>query len=487
MQQLVKSLSYILSISLIVFLLPINTNAATPTYNYEWVSQSGTISADGLAHEYTNLEPGQTINLSLTLYNRSGNTIQSRHRLGNSPDKQVPIGSWGIGSQTPHQDGTPHFLDTSSYVLNNNRFAYYEGADVSNNSLITMNWNIKLANNLADGVYNLYVRPVSEYLAWTRQIKNGKLLPTTSSDIYWRFVVGEGDVFKQPDFGFQVNVPDNHRYNLNYRMNTDNQVYGVNFSNNEGEGQPYSDYLKVIILSCHDNAIHPYCSNSYKESYFGSLAFQKTVVIDGKTAEYYDHSKSAGSEKEYMIRKGELIYVVGGLGSVEYVEDFANSFKFIRFIDDFTTYSPPATDFVFDYPSFWEVKREVSFPFPDTTGVIALVSLGIKGQTYPGGEPITVNLYRNSGRSIDNAIDWWTDYLGSGWTIFSKSKLNTTYEYKNDYKTVIYQNGNSSLYENFVINEHGFVVQVSFSYTTPGNAEQELGWQAMERIVHSIR
>ena len=213
MKQLVKSLSYILSISLIVFLLPINTNAATPTYNYEWVSQSGTISADGLAHEYTNLTAGQTINLSLTLYNRSGNTIQNRHKLGNSPDKQVPIGSWGIGSQTPHQDGTPHFLDTSSFVLNNNRFAYYEGNDVPNNSLITMNWNIKLANNLADGIYNLYVRPVSEYLAWTRQIKNGKLLPTTSSDIYWRFVVGDGTTeyltYTNSEYGFQLSHPKN--------------------------------------------------------------------------------------------------------------------------------------------------------------------------------------------------------------------------------------------------------------------------------------
>ena len=194
MHKLVKSLSYILSISLMVFLLPINnTNAATPTYNYEWVSQSGTISADRLAHEYTNLEAGQTLNLSLTLLNRSNSTIKKLSEMGpHGPDKAVAPGVWGIGSQTPYQDGTPHFLDLSSFVLNNNRFAYYEGNDVPNNGLITMNWNIKLQENLPDGVYNLYVRPVSEYLAWTRQIKNGKLLPTTSSDIYWRFVVGDG-------------------------------------------------------------------------------------------------------------------------------------------------------------------------------------------------------------------------------------------------------------------------------------------------------
>ena len=193
MLKLVRPLSYLLSISLIVFLLPLNTYAATPTYHYEWVSQSGTISSDGLAHEYTNLQAGQIITLYLTLYNRTNNTIKGRHRLGN-PDngRQVQTGAWGIGSQTPYQDGTPYFLDTSSFVLNNNRFTYYDGEDVPDNEAITMSWNIKLKDNLSDGIYNLYVRPVSEYKAWTRQVKNGKLLPSTDSDIFWRLVVGEG-------------------------------------------------------------------------------------------------------------------------------------------------------------------------------------------------------------------------------------------------------------------------------------------------------
>ena len=211
MQKLTKVLSYILSLSLIVFLLPISNAQAAPTYNYEQVHQSGTVSDDGLAHEYTNLEAGQALDLSLTLFNRSGNTIQSRHRLNQPSDKQVPIGSYGIGSQTPYQDGTPHFLDTSSYVLNNNRFVYYEGEDVSDNGLITMNWTIKLKDNLSDGVYNLYVRPVSEYLAWTRQVKNGKLLPTTSSDIFWRLTVGEGTTeyitYTDEEYGFSLEYP----------------------------------------------------------------------------------------------------------------------------------------------------------------------------------------------------------------------------------------------------------------------------------------
>ncbi|MFH0912049.1 MAG: hypothetical protein V1807_00045 [Patescibacteria group bacterium] len=214
MKKVVKSIGYLLAISLIVFLLPVNTTkaAVAPTYVYEWISQSGTISADGLAHEFVNLQAGQTIKLTLTLRNQSGNTICSRQRLGNpEAGKQVPVGSYGIGSQTPNQDGTPSFLDLSSFILNNNRFTYYEGEDVAPGGTMTISWDIKLKDNLANGVYNLYVRPVSEYLAWTRQIKNGQLLPTTSSDIFWRLVVGQINpgyiTYANSEYGFSLSHP----------------------------------------------------------------------------------------------------------------------------------------------------------------------------------------------------------------------------------------------------------------------------------------
>ncbi|MBU1092707.1 hypothetical protein KJ836_03520 [Patescibacteria group bacterium] len=241
MKKLVKSLSYLLAVSLIVFLLPTNTTATTtPTYMYEWINQSGNISSDGLAHEYTNLQAGQTLQLSLTLKNKSGSTIRARHRLGNSPGKQVPVGSYGIGSQTPYQDGTPSFLDLSSFVLNNNRFVYYDGTDVSPEGLFVMSWNIKLKENLANGVYNLYVRPVSEYNAWTRQSKNGKLLPDNNSDIFWRLVVGDGSSSYTPDGWstytdqhnyFSIQYPADWTYTLQPHMIKKNIV----FSRGEGD------------------------------------------------------------------------------------------------------------------------------------------------------------------------------------------------------------------------------------------------------------
>lgn len=181
--------------------------AATPIYRYEWVSQSGTISADGLAHEYAGLSAGQTLNLSLSMINRSGTTIKGMSQLPAVAGKIVPPGTWGMGTQMP-MDGTPSFLDASSFTSinpNKNRYVYYDGADVPNGGTITFNWTIKLASTVANGTYNLYTRPVSEYMAWTRQYKNGKTFTGASSDIFWRLVVGSGTA-TAPTGGLSVSV-----------------------------------------------------------------------------------------------------------------------------------------------------------------------------------------------------------------------------------------------------------------------------------------
>ncbi|MBU1082973.1 hypothetical protein KKE14_00835 [Patescibacteria group bacterium] len=186
-----KMTAWLATASLVLGFVMMPTGAAAATvYKYEWKSQSGTISADGLAHEYQGVTAGQTINLSLTMINRSGTTIKGKSALP-AGTLQVPVGVWGIGTQNP-QDGTPSFLDLSSFVLNNNRFVYYDGADVPDGSEITFDWPVTMATTLAAGTYKLYVRPVSEFLAWTRQVKNGITLPGTNSDIFWQFVVGSG-------------------------------------------------------------------------------------------------------------------------------------------------------------------------------------------------------------------------------------------------------------------------------------------------------
>lgn len=231
---MIKTATWLMMASLIssFMLIPAKSASAATVYKYEWVSQSGTVSPDGKAHQYTNVVPGQTISLWLSLINRSGTTIQRKGSLPLYPPYLVPVGSYGIGTQNP-QDGTPYFLDSSSFVLNNNRFVYYNYRDdVPDLGRFTMNWNIKLANNLSSGVYRLYVRPVSEYNAWTRQYKNGRTLPGTNSDIFWEFVVNSTANWQQitnTALNFTISYPEGYG------------VHGIGMLDD-----PYnSDYLQV--------------------------------------------------------------------------------------------------------------------------------------------------------------------------------------------------------------------------------------------------
>ncbi|MFH0912576.1 MAG: hypothetical protein V1807_02890, partial [Patescibacteria group bacterium] len=210
MKKMIKATAWLVAAILISgFFMPITPASAAPVYKYEWVSQSGTVSPDGYAHQYTNLVAGQTINLSLTLINRSGTTIKGRSSLPYTPGYQVPIGTWGVGSQTPYQDGSPDFLDRSSFILNNNRYVYYEGGDVPDGGYLSLNWTVKLSDDVTDGIYDMYYRPVCEYLAWTRQVKNGQTLPGTNSDIFTRLVVGSGyKTYTNTDLGYVFDYPN---------------------------------------------------------------------------------------------------------------------------------------------------------------------------------------------------------------------------------------------------------------------------------------
>jgi len=144
-------------------------------------------------------------------------------------------------------------------------------------------------------------------------------------------------VFKQTDFGFQVNYPDEYQYVISSKaeLDADGQEYAVSFFNKEKPEGPYP-YLEIIIVLCQDNSYsdndtsaHIYCSDSLKNKYFFSLAFEKTTTIDGKTADYYDHNKSAATYREYVVKDGNLRFIIRGSGYEEDLERFAQSFKFI--------------------------------------------------------------------------------------------------------------------------------------------------------------
>jgi hypothetical protein len=185
-----RIVAWLATASLVVGFAMTPTTVAAAYANWGWVAQNGTVSPDGKATQILGLHAGDTVPLSITLKNLTGTTIQPKSALPLG-SLQVPKGSFGIGTRRP-QDGTPSFLDASSFILNNNRFVYYEGAPVAPNAEFTMTWSVKMATGLADGTYKMYVGPVSEYYYWMRQVVRGVVMAPAASDVFWEFVVGTG-------------------------------------------------------------------------------------------------------------------------------------------------------------------------------------------------------------------------------------------------------------------------------------------------------
>jgi len=335
--------------------------ASATVYKYEWVSQSGTVSPNGYAHQYTGLVAGQTVNLWLTLTNRSGTTIKGKSGLPIESGKQVPVGAWGIGTQNP-QDGTPYFLDSSSFILNNNRFVYYDNenlGDWPDGYSRTMGWTIKLANNLTDGVYNLYYRPVCEYSAWTRQYKNGHTLPGTDSDIFTRFVVGSGTsstylTYTNQQYGFSVD----------YATPVYPEIFGFNvgstnpdFLASGGVGVPDTGSVDTHITVWKEtnltNVVNKITnSHAYDDSLTTSYLNQNGLSL---TVFKY-HTSYADANVEERVAKLPSGYVVSisHMGWFRSSPDqrFLNSLKSVS-SNGWLTYTDQYNHYAIQYPAGW--------------------------------------------------------------------------------------------------------------------------------------
>ena len=97
------------------------------TFRYQWIAQSGTISSDGKAHEVA-ANPGDTVNLSLTIRNRSTNpkalTMYGKSALLSEGPSYPNAHAVGVGTSHP-RDNVPAWLDASSLAFNGNRYGYY--------------------------------------------------------------------------------------------------------------------------------------------------------------------------------------------------------------------------------------------------------------------------------------------------------------------------------------------------------------------------
>ncbi|MBU1092467.1 hypothetical protein KJ836_02270, partial [Patescibacteria group bacterium] len=441
--------------------LPLKAEAATPVYKYEWVAQSGNVSKDGLAHEYTNLQSGQTIDLSLSMINRSGKTIQARHRLGQSPDKQVPIGSWGIGTQNP-QDGTPSFLDSSSFFLNNNRFIYYEGEDVENNRMMNFSWQIKLKDNLADGTYYLYLRPVCEYLAWTRQVKNGVTFSGTDSDIYWKFVVGGGDSSDVPA-GYVRYVNPQYGFSFAYKQPTYPEVLSVEENPpNTSEDLTFSARLGAVEFA------NPFASAVvYRSRNLGQATNAVETMLIGSGSEF-EYAKSnlqrngidwtvfTYETKDYPgnqygeIRVGQLPngYVLRASFSADSRSQVDQTMlDSVKPAETQQVYTNNQHGFSVSYPNDWETG------VLDTIGIVD--SFGFRPKTMWGDYQWGINLFdsqqnteveiiNDSGKQFADRIQHSNEVLFNG--INATKTITTTNQWPNWYAEIITFSHNGIIY-----------------------------------------
>jgi len=198
-KKMTRVMSWFMTLAIaMAFALPVNAIEffSTPL-RYQWISQSGTLSADGTAHEY-NVQAGDTVSMSLTIQNRSVDAA-AKVMYG------VPPGGTLLPEVAPYRgahelrigvknDEILSWIDSSSFYENpdgdNNRFAVYDGVDANYGENLTFTWDLKIADSATDGVYDLYTGLVREFDAWARQVNaSGALLG--SGDIFWRFNIGD--------------------------------------------------------------------------------------------------------------------------------------------------------------------------------------------------------------------------------------------------------------------------------------------------------
>jgi hypothetical protein len=193
-----------------LFATPVSA-ATAQTFRYSYVRQSPSqVSADGNAH-IVRANQRESIPITVTLNNRSNTVIRGLRALGAAPaGKQVPVGAYGIGVRG---DALTPWLNPTSFALNGNRFAYYEGPDVLPGEDFTISWTVTIADEAPTGShYDLYFRPVYEYKQWTQQVAaDGTVLGFNSADIFTRFLIGGAEhnvaTYARWDYGFSFDYP----------------------------------------------------------------------------------------------------------------------------------------------------------------------------------------------------------------------------------------------------------------------------------------
>jgi hypothetical protein len=195
-----KVISFILAVVLAVgFVLPTDVADAFQQFPrslaWELMSQSGVQKVDFNGDPYAvhYVQPGETVQMHVTVRNRSRNR-QAEMWYGAS--SILPEGpnypnahAIGLGTWDP-MDNIPSFLDPSSFVINGNRFAYYNGEPINKGQSMTLNFQVKIKDGVADGTYDLVTSFVREFDEWGWR-DNGRGQNHRYRSMLWKFVVGD--------------------------------------------------------------------------------------------------------------------------------------------------------------------------------------------------------------------------------------------------------------------------------------------------------
>jgi len=192
-------LTKLMAVALVISFIPIQPAKAFEqlprSLRWELIDQSGEIQFNSAGYPYGihHVKAGETVSMWILVKNHStnprGQVWYGKSALLSEGPNYPNAHAIGVGTWDP-VDHIPSFLDSSSFVINNNRLAYYDDIPVNQGGTMWLQWEAKVRDDTPAGTYDLVLSLVREFDEWGYR--------TTASGgnhkyrgILWRFIVGD--------------------------------------------------------------------------------------------------------------------------------------------------------------------------------------------------------------------------------------------------------------------------------------------------------
>ena len=214
---------------------------------YNVVEQSGLAQSDLGPTPYAvhYARPGDTVSMSVTVKNLSRNSKAlvwyPKNSLLDEGADYPNAHAIGVGVVN---DESPYWIDSSSFVINGNRLAYYDGPAVYKNNYMTISWQVKISQYAPYGAYTLDLSLLREWDEWgIRTYSNGR--DSDDQFIRWIFKVSDQNVYNLNTTAISGYSP---------KMIYQNNIY----QNSDGQGYPIESRLMTYdLVTGQSNQIYP--------------------------------------------------------------------------------------------------------------------------------------------------------------------------------------------------------------------------------------